>query len=174
MYTVSITADVTDKLLEYLAVPAERMAFLLSKPKSGGSNATAWEVKEAMYLSDGADYTYQGADGMELADGIRQKVLQTATRAGAALIEIHSHGAPRWPAAFSRTDLLGLQLVAPQMLWRLPGLPYTAIVIQEGGADALVWEARHTPPVVPEMIFLGGKPVKPTGLSATLLERGVA
>ena len=146
----------------------------MTQRSRGGAKRRTRSAENGIYLSDGTDYTYQGTDGIELADGIRQKVLQTATRAGAALIEIHSHGASPWPAAFSRTDLLGLQLVAPQMLWRLPGRPYIAIVIQEGGADALVWTAKHTPPVVPEMMVFGGKTIRPTGLSAIRLERGVA
>jgi hypothetical protein len=179
MYTVSIPARFTSPLLGYLAAPVERMAFLLGKPAAGtrvAGSATSgiWIAQDAIYLSDGADYTYQGVDGMELADGIRQRVLQAATRAGAALIEIHSHGAPPWPAAFSRTDLMGLQAVAPHMLWRLPGRPYTAIVVQDQGADALIWTAKDTPPAVPDTLIFGETALRPTGLSAERLARGVA
>jgi hypothetical protein len=178
VYTVSIGTDLTNQLLDYLAAPVERMAFLLSKAAAvnayEGGVTTAWEAQEAIYLSDSLDYTYQSIDGMELADDIRQRVLQTATKVGAAVTEIHSHGAPSWPAAFSLTDLQGLQEVAPQMLWRLPDRPYIAIVVQEGGADALVWTAKDMPAVVPEKLVFGETTITPTGLSATRLARGVA
>ena len=177
MYTVSIGPDLASQLLEYLAVPVERMAFLLSRPVTAtpcAGRATAWEAQEAIYLSDGIDYTYQGIDGMELADDIRPRVLRAATRTSAALVEIHSHGAPPWPAAFSRTDLVGLEAVAPQMLWRLPGRPYIAIVVQKGGADALIWTAKGMRPVAPAKLIFGQKTCRPTGLSAKRLEVGVA
>jgi hypothetical protein len=177
MYTVSIGSEITSQLVDYLAAPIERMAFLLGRPSIKGcasSQSTAWNAEDAIYLSDGADYVYQGVGGMELVDDVRQRVLQTATRLGAALIEIHSHGAPPWPAAFSRTDLVGLQSVAPQILWRLPDRPYIAIVIQEGGADALIWTMKNTPPVVPETLLFDELAIRPTGLGASRLARGVA
>jgi hypothetical protein len=177
MYTVSIGSEITSQLLDYLAAPIERMAFLLGRPSNkgcGSSQSTGWNAEDAIYLSDGADYVYQGVDGMELVDDVRQRVLQTATRLGAVLIEIHSHGAAPWPAAFSHTDLVGLQSVAPQMLWRLPNRPYIAIVVQEGGADALIWITKNLPPAVPETLVFDRVSIRPTGLSASRIARGVA
>ncbi|SBS77709.1 hypothetical protein MHPYR_470043 [uncultured Mycobacterium sp.] len=173
MYSVRIGADLAEPLHEYLAAPIERMAFLLSQVSSepDDNNTTSWTARDILYLSDEADYAYQDDEGMELADHVRPKILQAATKAGAALIEVHSHGSTAWPAAFSRTDLVGLREVAPQMLWRLPRRPYTAIVLHDQDVDALVWTARNTPPIVPDTIGLGDRRLRPTGRSAERLSR---
>lgn len=171
MYSVTIGPDLAEPLYEYLDAPVERMAFLLSHVSSGSPDegATSLAVHDILYLSDKTDYAYQSDDGMELADHIRPKVLQAATQAEAALIEIHSHGPTAWPAEFSRTDLAGLRDVAPQMLWRLPRRPYTAVVLHDQDVDALAWTARNTPPIVPDTIVIGDRQLRPTGRSAERL-----
>lgn len=166
MHTVTIGMEFANPLREYLDAPVERMAFLLSTADTGG-----WTACEVLYLSDETDYAYQTNEGMELADHVRPKVLQSATQSSAGLIEIHSHGPTAWPAAFSRTDLIGLREVAPQMLWRLPERPYIAIVLHDQDADALVWTHRQAPPFAPESIIFGQQKMHPTGRSAGRLAR---
>jgi hypothetical protein len=170
MDTVTIEAGLADSLLAYLDAPIERMVFALSRPVDGSATtaamAGAWVVVDILYLCDHTDYGYQSRDAMELADHVRPRVLQAASTADAALIEIHSHGPTPWPAAFSRADMLGLREVAPQMLWRLPGRPYTAIVLHGHDLDALVWTAKIMPPRAPMAVTLGDVVLQPTGVSA--------
>jgi hypothetical protein len=173
MDTVTIEARLADRLRAYLDAPVERMAFLLSRRRDSSAVSTttpaAWTAVDTLYLSDDADYTLQTCDAMELADHVRPRVLQAASAAKAALIEVHSHGPTPWPAAFSRADLLGLHEVAPQMLWRLPGHPYAAIVLHDRDLDALVWTAKTVPARVPAAVTLGDTVLHPTGLSAARL-----
>jgi hypothetical protein len=173
MHTITIEAGLAGRLCAYLDAPVERMAFLLSQPIDcsavSATTPAAWTAVDTVYLTDDADYALQTSDAMELADHVRPRVLQAASAAKAALIEVHTHGPTPWPAAFSCADLLGLREVAPQMLWRLPGRPYTAIVLHDQDLDALVWTAKTVPPRVPAAVSLGDTLLQPTGLSAARL-----
>lgn len=170
MDSLAIAPLAWDALQKYLDNPVERMAFLAATPTAAATAANGtWTVVDTMYLDDETDYEYQGWAGMELADEIRPRSLQWATRLEAALIEVHSHGAGRSATTFSRADLRGLLDGVPQLVWRLHGRPYGAIVL--GGRhdfDALLWRGRTSPPVpIPELV-IGTRTVTPT---ARALER---
>lgn len=157
MDVLTLPPTTWDDLHGYLDNPVERMAFLAATPQEDSPTSNgAWSVIDAMYLDDETDYEYQGWAGMELADEIRPRSLQWATRLGAALIEVHSHGIGRLATTFSDTDLRGLLDGVPRLVWRLQGRPYGAIVL--GGRqefDALVWHDRTSTPVPISELAIG-------------------
>jgi hypothetical protein len=148
MRTLVISPAVWDDLHTYLDHPVERMAFLTATPlEDSNVAADVWSVMDVMYLDDETDYVNQGSAAMELADEIRPRSLQWATRHSAALVEVHSHGTGLRPTTFSDHDLRGLIDGVPPLVWRLHGRPYGAIVF--GGHrdfDAVVWHDRASPP----------------------------
>jgi hypothetical protein len=166
MDVLEIPVAINDRLLTYLDVPTERMAFLLAEPTTGPDS---WAVVDELYLTDEVDYAYQGAYGIELADAVRARVLTWATRPSVALVEVHSHGPLSHRTTFSPTDLKGLEEVVPQMLWRLGGRPYAAVVLGAVDLDALAWSHRGQPPVVPGSIVLGDRTLTPTGFAVESL-----
>ena len=168
METLQIPPDICDRLLTYLDVPTERMAFLLAAPTS---TSDRWTVVDELYLTDVVDYAYQGEYGMELADAVRPRVLSWATRPDVALVEVHSHGRSSHKTTFSPTDLEGLDEVVPQMLWRLRGRPYVAVVLGADDADALAWSQRGQLPAAPGSIVLGDRTLTPTGMAVDILTR---
>lgn len=167
MDALVVPPDICGRLLQYLGVPTERMAFLLAADEDG----RGWAVADEMYLTDGADYAYQSPHGMALADDVRPRVLRWASASGNALVEVHSHGALSRETTFSPTDLEGLAEVVPQMLWRLRGRPYTALVIGDGDLDALTWTRRGEPPAAPAAVILGGRMLAPTAIALDVLTR---
>ena len=142
------------------------MAFLLAEPTSPPDR---WTVVDELYLTDQIDYAYQSAYGMELADAVRPRILSWATRPDVALVEVHSHGQLSHKTTFSPTDLDGLDEVVPQMLWRLRGRPYAAIVLGADDIDALSWSHRGQPPTAPSIIVLGDLTLTPTGIAVDIV-----
>ena len=168
MLALVIPTVIGDRLLTYLDVPTERMAFLLAKPTPG---LEFWTVVDDLYLADELDYHYQGMDGMELADAVRPRVLSWATRPDVALIEVHSHGHLSHTTTFSPTDLDGLEEVVPQMLWRLRGRPYAALVLGSDDLDALAWSDRSQPPTTLSSVVIADRTLTPTGIAVAILSR---
>lgn len=167
MDALIVPPAVCDRLLRYLDVPTERMAFLLAVTDEDGRR---WAIQDEFYLTDEADYAYQSPHGMALADDVRPRVLVWASASGGALVEVHSHGALSRKTTFSRTDLEGLAEAVPQMLWRLPGRPYTALVLGADDLDALTWARKDEPPTAPAVV-LGGSTLVPTGIAVSALTR---
>jgi len=96
-------------------------------------------VHELLLVKEGS-FVEQKQDYLELSDEIRLQVIKKAHNTGLALIELHSHPFPgKWAASFSLADMTGLSETVPNMLWRLPNRPYTAIVVAPTGFDALIW-----------------------------------
>ena len=96
-------------------------------------------VRETRLITEN-DFAEQRSDYLELSDEARIAVIKIAHQTGRALIELHSHPFPRqWAAAFSLADMNGLSETVPNILWRLPNRPYTAIVTAPSGFDALAW-----------------------------------
>lgn len=112
----------------------EEAAFLFAQPVGDTSN---FEVIGAKMLKPG-DFAHHQSDYLELDDSTRASLIKQAHDRDASLVELHSHPGP-FPAAFSYADLRGLQETVPYMWWRLKKRPYFAIVVAEGGFDALAW-----------------------------------
>lgn len=168
MQTLTIPDVINSRLVRYLDVPVERMAFLVASPDEAGE---VWTVLDDLYLTDCIDYVYQDVHGMELADEVRPRVLTWATRSNVALIEVHSHGHLSFQTTFSATDLDGLEQVVPQLLWRLRGRPYAALVLGGTDLDALCWSKRVEDVTVPVNVILGSRELTPTGLALHGLSR---
>lgn len=162
MLTLTVPTDINSRLLTYLEVPVERMAFLIASPDEASQ---VWTVVDELLLVDGVDYAYQGIHGMELADDVRPRVLTWANRPHVALVEVHSHGQFSFPTSFSATDLDGLNEVVPQMLWRLRGRPYAALVLGRDDLDALSWCQPGQAASVPVSVTLGDRTLTPTGIA---------
>ena len=88
-----------------------------------------------------ADYEVQAGDYLELTDATRARLIKQAHDRGLCLVESHSHPGP-YPAAFSYSDLTGLDEFVPHVRWRLRGRPYAALVFAQSGFDGLVWTDR--------------------------------
>lgn len=165
MDALRIAAETWEELQVYLDHTSERMAFLGATRTSGKDPASGdWTVTDVMYLDDETDYAYQGWHGVELADHIRPKTLMWSTELDAALVEVHSHGAGKWPTTFSITDLRGLVEITPSLLWRLAGRPYAAIVV--GGRkdhDSLAWAVKGAAPAPIAKLIVGANTAQPTG-----------
>ena len=104
-----------------------------------------------------------------LTDKIRAEVIKRAHDLEASIAEFHSHFGPR-PAAFSQTDIVGLQEFAPHVLWRLKGKPYLAVVVTHSNFDALVWMPGAQLPQPLDGIVSGEALIKPTQLSSAMYE----
>lgn len=166
MHALDLPPDLSGRLLDYFDVPDERMAFLLAGPRKDDGG---WTAVSELYLKDGLDYTYQGILGMQLADHVRPQVLQWAAETGAALVEVHSHGRSLTPTSFSPTDIDGLRDIVPQLLWRLGGQPYAAIVLGADDLDAVAWSGRGAQARTLAHVSLGGRTVAPTGAAEAVL-----
>lgn len=103
-------------------------------------------VVQGSRLITGAEYIKQRSDYLELSDDARITIIKQAHQSSRALIELHSHPFPgKWAAAFSLADMNGFKHTVPNMLWRLPNRPYTAIVVAHSGFDALTWHEPNKP-----------------------------
>jgi hypothetical protein len=75
------------------------------------------------------------------------------------------------PAAFSPSDLFGLDEFVPHVRWRLKGIPYLAVVLGASDFDALVWRSRSPEPL--GSVRVGSRRLEPTGLTfQSLRQRG--
>jgi hypothetical protein len=84
------------------------------------------------------DYEVQAGDYLELGDAARARLIKEAHDRKLCLVESHSHPGP-YPAAFSYSDLAGLEEFVPHVRWRLRGRPYAALVFAASGFDGLAW-----------------------------------
>lgn len=110
-------------------------------------------VCETRLITDN-DFAEQRSNYLELSDEARIAVIKIAHQTGRALIELHSHPSPEeWAACFSLTDMNGFRETVPNMLWRLPGRPYTAIVAAPLGFDALTWYEPDRPQNIDGLII---------------------
>lgn len=164
MNTLVLHDELLERLHAYLDVPFERMAFLLAQHDSR-PESTSWNATAELYLDDDIDYDHQDPFGMELADHVRPNVLQWATGTGAALVEMHAHGPSEFPTSFSPTDIEGMRQVVPQLLWRLSGPPYVAVVLGVDDLDAVVWERRGSRARSLAHVTLGDRTLTPTGIA---------
>jgi hypothetical protein len=111
---------------------AEEVVFLYATYTDG-----VFEVN-AMEIMMGGDIARQSKLHVELADGVRPRVIKTAWDTDRCLIEAHSHG--EWGyAEFSQSDLHGFEEWVTHVRWRLRGRPYVALVKAGETWDALAW-----------------------------------
>ncbi len=93
------------------------------------------------------DFATQTACYLDLHDAVLQEMIIRAHKTNTALIEAHSHPFTKGPSVcFSPFDCHGLADIGSQMLWRLPGRPYIALVFGRDAFDSLYWEGRGRRP----------------------------
>lgn len=111
------------------------------------------------------DFQTQRSNYFELSDEARVSIIKEAHVSKLSLIEVHSHPFPgKWAAAFSLADMSGFAETVPNMLWRLPDRPYTAIVVAPYGFDALTWSSTEDVANI-EGLAVGKKILKPTNFT---------
>lgn len=136
-----------DQVLNHLLPsgdPREFAAFMFADYQQI-TDAPTLIVRETRLLTN-ADFSIQKSNYLELSDSARIEVIKKAHSSGRALIELHSHPFPgKWAAGFSIADMSGFRETVPNMLWRLPERPYTAIVVAPSGFDALTWYEPNKP-----------------------------
>lgn len=162
--SIFIAENDRDQVWEHILQPhdtRESAAFLFAKYDSRGEQKTL-DVKDIRLIS-GADFKTQESDYIELSDEARISVIKKAHREDYALIEIHSHPFPgKWAAGFSQADMNGFAETVPNMLWRLPNRPYSAIVAAHSGFDALTWPVSFTEPESISALIVNNEISKPT------------
>ena len=114
----------------------EQGAFLFCRYSSSGDHHV-FDCEDWLPL-ERADYEVQASDYLELTDAARARLIKLAHNRGICLVESHSHPGP-YPAAFSYSDLTGLDEFVPHVRWRLRGRPYAALVFSQSGFDGLAW-----------------------------------
>lgn len=147
MAVIRIRAAELAQLRRYLlrTPRCEQGAFLFCRPSVSGGADPVFECEDWFPLKR-TDYEVQAGDYLELTDAARARLIKRAHDRGVCLVESHSHPGP-YPAAFSYSDLTGLDEFVPHVRWRLRGRPYAALVFAQSGFDGLAWtDAAGTPP----------------------------
>lgn len=140
MALIRIGAARLDRLRRHLlrTPRCEQGAFLFCRHSvSGGGDDHIFDCEDWSPLKR-ADYEVQAGDYLELTDAARARIIKHAHDRGVCLVESHSHPGP-YPAAFSYSDLAGLDEFVPHVRWRLRGRPYAALVFAQSGFDGLAW-----------------------------------
>ncbi len=111
-----------------------------------------------------SEFNYRSLYGIELTDGCRAAVIKRAHDLNASLLELHSH-----PLAsvveFSPSDRRGFAEFIPHVWWRLKKKPYAALVVGPRGFDSLLWISNPERPDGVVDLMVGGKRLRPTGLT---------
>jgi hypothetical protein len=108
------------------------------------------------------DFAFHTEFYLELSDKKRAQIIKHAHDLDASLVEWHSHPL-LWPAAFSKSDLLGFKEFVPHVMWRLKGRLYGAVVVTPFDFDALAWIRNKGEPCQISSISVGSKELNPTG-----------
>ncbi|MDD5308696.1 MAG: hypothetical protein PHU25_15370 [Deltaproteobacteria bacterium] len=162
---IDLPPPIYEAVLKHLLPPNahdEEAAFLFVRDDIGVADRTMalleWIPVER------AGFAYQSAGYLELADEVRPEVIKRAHDLGACIVEMHSHPSP-WPAAFSPTDLAGLEEFVPHVRWRLKRRPYVAIVMAPSGFDALAWTDESGKPEPISGLLVAGNLLRPSGIT---------
>lgn len=146
---ITISSELYRRLHEHLfSGRTEQLAFLLA--------TTGESYRETLHVSDlycvpARAFSVQTAYHINLGDEVRAQMIKWAWDNQSSLIEAHSH-LGNVEAAFSPTDLAGLEEFVPHVWWRLQGRPYAALVFSRRNFDALIW--MTSPNVALELVSL--------------------
>lgn len=111
------------------------------------------------------DFVAQEDCYLEMTDPTLGRIIKRAHDLRTCLVEVHSHVGD-WPAAFSRSDVMGLKETVPHIWWRLDNRPYLALVFARTGFDALLFLETPNQPRRLDAILAGKQKLMPTNLSA--------
>jgi len=138
----------------------EQAAFVYAKAENGDAGLIFSFIEwEPIYPQDFVCHT---EFYLELSDKKRGQIIKQAHDLDASLVEWHSHPS-FWPAAFSRSDLLGFKEFVPHVMWRLKDRPYVAVVTTPYDFDALAWIERKDGPCQVTAVRVGSQELSPTG-----------
>lgn len=139
---VRIGATGLDRLRRHLlrTPRCEQGAFLFCRHSVPAGDDEVFDCEDWSALKR-SDYEVQAGDYLELTDAARACLIKQAHDRSLCLVESHSHPGP-YPAAFSYSDLSGLDEFVPHVRWRLRGRPYAALVFAQSGFDGLAWTDR--------------------------------
>ena len=145
----------------------EQSAFLFARVETV-DNQLEFHVLESWHLK-ADDFDIQEPDFLQMCDATRARIIKHAHERRCSLIEMHSHPGP-YAACFSGSDLTGFEETVPNVMWRLKGAPYAAIVVAVSGVDALVWRKWKQPPSPLAKIVTGRDAIVPTQLTMRRLQ----
>jgi hypothetical protein len=165
----AIPANLFDRFRSDLNLRAEGAGFFLADYEAEGRalRLREWKVVPEVGFESRSEFH------LVLRDDVRAEIIKWAWDMGASLVEAHSHRVG--DAAFSWSDLMGLQEWVPHLWWRLRGRPYGAIVLDGETVDALAWiEGANTPEQVAEVEIAGRASIRATErtLAQSAMRRG--
>lgn len=171
MALLRIGAAELDRLRRHLlSTPrCEQGAFLFCRHSD--SRAGHVFVCEDWSPLERSDYEMQAGDYLELTDAARARVIKQAHDRGLCLMESHSHPGS-YPAAFSYSDLSGLDEFVPHVRWRLRGRPYAALVFAQSGFDGLAWTGARA--LVRQLVAIETEKARLAATGLTLARTGRA
>lgn len=142
----------------------ESAAFIFASILEADSSLVLKALDFQLIGHDG--FRVQDDDYIELSDEARISIIKKAHRTNTAIIELHSHPFDTpWASSFSLADMQGFEETVPHMWWRLPGRPYSAIVVAPNGFDSLVWmKSPHIPECL-TALRVDGEILRPTGMT---------
>lgn len=162
--TIVIRGALYDALVAHLLAPedsVEQVAFMYARPRRGDS--TTFDVIDQTLIA-GDGFVRHTEYHLELTDEARGAVIKRAHDLGASLAELHSHPFNA-PAAFSPSDLAGLDEFVPHVWWRLAHRPYFAFVVGLTSFDALAWLESPRLPCPVRHLEVNGELLVPTGIT---------
>ena len=133
-------------LLTFLSSEMERFVFLHLSSREGHDDT--WDIAQIQALDADTDYETQSELHLVVSDAARRNAIRIAHQNNYALAE---------------ADMNSLSEAVPQLLWRLPGRPYIALVLTDSNFDALVFSAGGIDTLGAWVI--DGQAIAPTGLS---------
>lgn len=143
----------------------EQVAFCFARTEAT-EGGVVFEVGDS-YLVPPEDLAVQTPRHVALTDEAQGRLIKEAWDKGAALIEVHSHTDPRFPAEFSFSDRAGFETFVPHVWWRLKGRPYLALVVTSLSFDAIVWRTGPQNAEALDVLEIGRQLRQPTNLTLT-------
>ncbi len=125
--------------------PEEAGAFLLIEPSAGDLTLRTVDV----FRADELDHV---SGGIALRDEAKVARLVDAKRRGHAIVDVHTHPVSSGRVRFSKFDLEELSGFARYVQFKIPGLPFGALVLGRENYQGLVWNSDRPEPLTLQVI----------------------
>jgi len=166
MSAIATSSEICSAARRHLRGHIEQVGFFLADfdERDSGFLLREWRAL-------GADaFDHQSEYHVSLRDEMRPEIIGWAARAGACLVEVHSHG-ERGTPCFSPSDVFGFDQWVPHVRWRLKKRPYAAVVTAGARFDALAWIGMGADPVQVERLEVAGSSCPTSGLTLPRYEQ---